>query len=308
MKLIDTHCHLNFKAFHATYREVIERALSYNMGLIIVGAAKDTSERAVMIAHEYINDPVYAAVGQHPSHVTDEPFDGEWLQSLGHDSKVVAIGETGIDLYRPEEIASRELQKKFLAGHAEVSRALDKPLIIHSRGTAETLQTAIDDVLLLLRLNTSPPQTSAIWRSRGKQPSPLKGEGDDDAAVSPPLQGGVSLEEGRGGLCQEVRAVFHCFTGNAQQAQQVLDAGCMISFTGVITFAKELEDTVKTVPLGRLMIETDSPYLAPLRYRGKQNEPLYVEEVARNVAAIRNVEYDEVLAQTTQNAIEFFRL
>ncbi|OGY73720.1 MAG: hypothetical protein A3H59_03530 [Candidatus Jacksonbacteria bacterium RIFCSPLOWO2_02_FULL_43_9] len=82
----------------------------------------------------------------------------------------------------------------------------------------------------------------------------------------------------------------------------------MISFTGVITFAKELEATVKAVSLDRLMVETDSPYLAPARYRGKQNEPLYVEEVALKVAEIHGKEYDEVLEQTTQNAIEFFGL
>ncbi|HAZ16576.1 MAG: Hydrolase, TatD family [Parcubacteria group bacterium GW2011_GWA2_43_13] len=260
MRIIDTHCHLNFKVFRDTYRETIERALAKDMGLIIIGAAKDTSERAVMIAHEYTNDPVYVAVGQHPSHVGDEPFDGDWLTSLAQDNKVVGIGETGIDLYRPEEIASHELQKEFLTGHVHVARALDKPLIIHSRGTAETLPTAIEDVLGVLR----------------------------------------------GGMA--VRAVFHCFTGTAKQAQQILSTGCMISFTGVITFAKELEATVKAVSLDRLMVETDSPYLAPARYRGKQNEPLYVEEVALKVAEIHGKEYDEVLEQTTQNAIEFFGL
>ncbi|HLD20012.1 MAG TPA: TatD family hydrolase [Patescibacteria group bacterium] len=288
MKLIDTHCHLNFRAFHTTYREIIEQALSYDMGLIIVGAAKDTSERAVMMAHEYQHDSVYAAVGQHPSHVTDEPFDADWLKSLAHDSKVVAIGETGIDLYRPEEIASHELQKEFLQGHARIAQELSKPLIIHSRGTAETLQTAIDDVLEILHNSYDSLRHPLVPRGRASSsPSPYEGEGGGEVSIP---------------------AVFHCFTGTAQQAQQILDAGCMISFTGVITFAKELEDTVKTVPLDRLMIETDSPYLAPARYRGKQNEPLYVEEVARKVADIHGIEYDEVLEQTTRNAIEFFGL
>ncbi|HIJ22549.1 MAG: TatD family hydrolase [Gammaproteobacteria bacterium] len=102
--------------------------------------------------------------------------------------------------------------------------------------------------------------------------------------------------------------VMHCFTENREMARQALDLGFFISFSGIITFnsAKELREVVKLVPADRLLIETDSPYLAPVPYRGKPNQPAYVTKVAEKVAELRNWTVDDVIAQTTHNFEQLF--
>ena len=108
----------------------------------------------------------------------------------------------------------------------------------------------------------------------------------------------------------ERRGVFHCFSGSKDLAQRALELGFMISFSGIVTFKKadELRDVAQSVPLDRLLIETDCPYLAPIPYRGKRNEPAYVAEVARCLAGIHGVEVEEIGRVTSHNFVSFFRI
>lgn len=108
----------------------------------------------------------------------------------------------------------------------------------------------------------------------------------------------------------ETAGVFHCFTGDWELARQGLDLNFMISFSGIITFknAQPLRDVVKRVPLERLLVETDSPYLAPVPYRGKSNHPAWVVEVAHCVAEIKGVPYEQVVEQTGNNFRQLFQL
>ncbi len=104
--------------------------------------------------------------------------------------------------------------------------------------------------------------------------------------------------------------IFHCFSGNADHARRALDLGFMISFSGNITFpkAQPIRDAAAVVPLDRMMIETDSPYLAPIPHRGKRNEPAFVAEVARRIGELRGLSADEIGEQTTRNFYKFFGL
>ncbi len=104
--------------------------------------------------------------------------------------------------------------------------------------------------------------------------------------------------------------ILHCFTGTIQEARRGLDAGFMISFAGNSTYPKtqHIRDAAKEVPLDRILIETDSPFLAPQPYRGKRNEPAYVAEVARTLANVRNLSPEEFAASTSANFRRFFRL
>ena len=108
----------------------------------------------------------------------------------------------------------------------------------------------------------------------------------------------------------ERRGIFHCFSGSMELAQQALELGFMISFSGIVTFkkAEELREVAKQVPLNRLLIETDCPYLTPIPYRGKRNEPAYVVEVARCLAGIHGVEIEEIGRITSENFTSFFRI
>ena len=108
----------------------------------------------------------------------------------------------------------------------------------------------------------------------------------------------------------DIIAVVHCFLGYSKIAQEFLDMVLFLSFTGIITFSddKELLEVVKETPLEKMFIETDAPYLAPKLYRGKRCEPIYVEEVAKKIAELKNIALEKVLEQTDQNAENFFKI
>lgn len=111
--------------------------------------------------------------------------------------------------------------------------------------------------------------------------------------------------EGKGNL----RGVLHCFSGTPEQAQRTLDLGLHVSFTGNITFKKStLAETVAAVPLDNIMIETDSPYMAPVPHRGKRNEPMFVKHVAEKIAEIHNTTFEKVCEMTTSTAKQLFAL
>jgi TatD DNase family protein len=106
---------------------------------------------------------------------------------------------------------------------------------------------------------------------------------------------------------QQVGGVMHCFTESLDVAMQAIELGFYISFSGIVTFknAVSIKEVAKQVPLDRILVETDSPYLAPIPYRGKTNQPSYVKYVAEEIARLRDITLDEVTAASTQN---FFRL
>jgi len=250
---IDTHSHLNFKAFKNDYAQAIERALNTDVKKIIIPSSNlETSKKAVKIAKEY--DNIYAAVGLHPIHIKDEDFVEDAFIKLSKSKKVVAIGETGLDYYHDRTNA--EMQKEVFSKHLKLASRLNLPVIIHCR-------EAGDDILSILT---------------GQNPLP--------------------------------RGVFHCFSENWQFAQVVLEMGFYLSFTGIITFTKNQEtfEVIQNTPLEKILIETDSPYLTPESRRGERNEPAYVVEVAKKIAELKKIPMEEVENQTTQNAIELFKL
>lgn len=257
--LVDTHAHLNFKAFKDDYRETIDRAFESGVcSIVTVGSDFKTSSRAVKIAAE-CREGVHAAVGIHPvsvDRVRESASEIERLKDLARSSKIVAIGETGLDFYHNRE--AKEQQMVLLQAMVDLADELDLPLIIHCR-------EAFPDLLRALK--------SAVDR-RGHR----------------------------------LRGVVHCFSGTVEQAKEVLDLGLLISFTGNITYAEadEQKQVVAEIPLAKMMVETDSPFLAPVPYRGTRNEPAYVVEVADEIAKTKSVSRQEVSRATTENARKLF--
>lgn len=254
--LIDTHAHLDEQSFETDLEEVLLRAHQQGLETIFtIGVTAETSVAAVQLAK--IHPQLRAVVGIQPNYVsTAAPDAFDVVTGLASDSRVVGVGETGLDRYW--DSSPIELQRDFFHRHIELSRRVDKPFIVHCR-------EAEADVVEVLR----------------------------EQAGQGPLVG-----------------VMHSFCGDAQTAEACLELGMYLSFAGMLTFKSNqaLRDVVKVVPLERLLVETDSPYLAPVPMRGKRNEPSFVVHTARCLGEIHGLTTDEIADITTANAKRLFRL
>lgn len=281
--LIDTHSHLDFPDFDADRPEIIQRALDAGVTrLISIGTTLESSRAALALADAY--PQVYATVGIHPSEAKKESNSAiEELAQLARNPKVVAIGECGLDYHRLPSQSSTPF-----ASSASVTGT------IHL-GSEELLLADADekncqaiffqqqlDLAAQLRLNVVIHQRDS-W--------------EDTITTLKPYTG-------------RLQAVFHCFSGSLSQAQQLIDMGHSVSFTGIVTFknAKELHSCVQKIPAGSFFLETDCPYLSPEPHRGKRCEPAYTRLVAEKVAFLRGQSLKEIARETTLAAEKFFRL
>jgi len=281
--LIDTHSHLDFPDFDADRPEIIQRAFDAGVTrLISIGTTLESSRAALALADAY--PQVYATVGIHPSEAKKESNSAiEELAQLARNPKVVAIGECGLDYHRLPSQSSTPF-----ASSASVTGT------IHP-GSEELLLADADekncqaiffqqqlDLAAQLRLNVVIHQRDS-W--------------EDTITTLNPYTG-------------RLQAVFHCFSGTLSQAQQLIDMGHSVSFTGIVTFknAKELHSCVQKIPAGSFFLETDCPYLSPEPHRGKRCEPAYTRWVAEKVASLRGQSLKEIARETTLAAEKFFRL
>ncbi len=280
MRLIDVHTHVNFKAFQHDGHKTIERALSKDIGLILVGSQNSTSRRSVEYALEYKDKPVFAAVGLHPIHLEStsvdgqelggeelgfqtraQDFDYEYYKELAKNEKVVAIGEVGLDYYRTEREELKIKQAQVFRKQIELAIELKKALMVHCR-------KAHEDCIQILKEYFGNTRTGVF-------------NGD-----------------------------IHFFEGTLEQAHEYFKLGFSVSFTGVITFKNAVhhQNLVRALPLDKILLETDAPYITPEPHRGERNEPVYVELVAKKVAEIKGISLEEVARVTTQTAIKVFKL
>lgn len=272
---IDIHSHLNFAAFDADRDEAVKRALEAGVAVVNVGTQKDTSQKAVELAEKY-DKGVYAIVGTHPIH-TSKSF---------HDEKELGIG--GKEFTSRGEIFDYEYYKK-LALHPKVVGIGECGLDYYRLETdSEQKQKQAFSAHIALANETKRPLMLHVRN------------GSSRSAYREALE--ILKREAK------VGGDFHFFAGSWGEAREILDAGFHLSFTGVLTFARTYDEVVKNTPLDRMMSETDSPYVSPVPYRGKRNEPLYVREVVKAIAHIRNEDEEKVRAQLLKNAETFFNI
>ena len=290
MRLVDIHAHVNFNAFREDGDDVIKRTLAAGTGMILVGSQYDTSRRAIEYAERY-PEGVWAAVGLHPIHTGEEfhvdgeeiasagvpgfktrieEFDYEKYKALAVHPKTVAVGECGLDYYR--------VGPSRLGGRAEADK----------NGVDKQKQAEVFRRQIQLAREVKKPLIIHCRNAYDDLYEILKQE-----HAGPPVGGGGTI---------------HFFAGSWQDAQKFLGLGFHLSFTGVITFARDYDETLKNAPLDRIMVETDAPYVTPAPHRGKRNEPLYVEEIAKKLAELRGISFEEVARQTTKNAKRLFGL
>jgi TatD DNase family protein len=242
----DSHCHLTMADANATLERAREQGVR---GFVVPGTKLDDAQQSVDIANA--NDDVWCAVGFHP-HEAKECDDAAFatIERLAREEKVVAIGECGLDYHYDH--SPRDVQREVLERHIDLSKRLNKPIIIHNRESTE------DMVGILTR--------------------------------------------------SDARGVLHSYTESLDAAKRFLDAGYYISFSGIVTFrsADSLREVARALPHDRVLIETDTPYLAPVPFRGKDNEPAFVIKVAELLASLWQKPIDYVAATTTANFERMF--
>jgi len=251
--IIDTHAHLDFPDYNKDLDSVLACANEAGVGYIInVGTSLTTSRKCVTLANRLEN--IYASIGIHP-HDAAKVSEQDWkgLELLIQESKVVSVGETGLDYYRNK--SPREAQQIIFGRHLKLAEDNNLPVIIHCRDAA-------DDCIKILK-------------------------------------------EHKNGA---IKGVVHCFSGTEEMAKKCLDLGLYISFAGQITFknAQNLREVAKTVPVERLLLETDSPFLAPQPKRGGRNEPSYLLFIIPVLADIYGLSTEDIMRITTFNAYKLF--
>ena len=282
--LIETHAHLDYPEFAADFDDVLRRATAAGVTLIItIGTSIESSRRAIELAEKHAN--VLAVIGVHPTTVlesADNVIDP--LRELARSPRVVAIGETGLDYHR---LPSKEPDTE---KSTRVVRALQSE-------TDEEIETGIEDGAYKEKQASLFEQQLDLAAELGLNVVVHQRDAwDDTLELMQPYTG-------------KLRGVFHCFGGTFDQAQEILEQGHLVSFTGIVTFKNgaDVLEVATRVPLDKFMVETDCPYLAPVPYRGKRCEPAYTRLVADEIARARNVSVDEIARATTATAEGFFR-
>lgn len=254
MRVVDSHCHLDFEGMEENLPGVLERARAAGVDrLVSISSRVRRFDNLLRIANE--NDNVFCTVGTHPHNAHEElDVTSDDLVRLAEAApKCVGIGEVGLDYHY--DLSPRAAQAQGFRTHIDAARRTGLPLVIHSR-------EAEDDTISIL--------TEEMAKGRF---TPL----------------------------------LHCFTSHRRLADAAVAMGGYVSFSGILTYksAEDLRETAAALPLDRIIVETDSPYLAPIPYRGKSNEPAFVVKTLETLAKTRGLPVEEMAQVTTDN---FFRL
>lgn len=255
MRLIDSHCHLNYEGLVERQAEALDNARERGVAGFLNISTRQREWGDIIGVAERESD-VWASVGVHPHEADAHPDLGAaaLVEATDH-PRVIAIGECGLDYYYDK--SDRAAQRERFQAHIDAARETGLPLVVHTReaesDTAEILERAVKE-------------------------------------------GGVS-------------GVLHCFTGSAKLARKGLDLGFYVSLSGIVTFknATDLQATAKWLPADQMLVETDSPFLAPVPHRGQKCEPAFVADTAAFVAQLRDEEVAQLAEATTANFYRLFK-
>jgi len=244
--LTDVHCHLDFKDYDRDRDAVVERAA----GMLIVNSCveADSVQKALAMCKSYRN--VRCMLGFSASATDENAFNRMRSLIKEHKDEIVGIGEVGLDYHWVKDEEGREAERRHFIELIELARALNMPLLVHSRD-------AESDSINILRE-------------------------------------------------RKVRAIMHCFSGTVEEAKQAVESGCLISVPTNVTYSKSRQKLVQALPLESIVLETDAPYLAPVRL--ERNEPANVRVACLKVAQLKGVTASVVEDKTTDNALTFLKL
>ena len=254
--IFETHAHYDDEQFESGREALIASLPDCGIKRVVnVGASIASTKSSIELAKKY--DFVYAAVGVHPSEISElneENF--AWLRQLTTLNKVVAVGEIGLDYYWDKEESVQERQRYWFKRQMELAREANLPIIVHSRDAAE-------DTLRVMK------ETHA----------------------------------------EEIPGVIHCYSYSPEMAKEFIKMGYYIGVGGVVTFknAKKLKETVQQIPLERILLETDCPYMAPEPYRGRRNDSRYIPYIVETIANLKETSIEEVEHITWENAHNLYQ-
>jgi len=275
MQLTDTHCHLDLDTFDEDRATVIQRAVEAGLTRILIPSLTLNSSLTVVKLAES-HPMLFAGVGIHPTEA--RTWNTETMKELRRiispkdiaHKKIVAIGEIGLDYYW--DAAPPDLQKSVLKAQLDLAEECSLPVIIHLREKDDAEHGACASNLM---------EILEEWAGRLKrEKNPLA----------------------------ERPGVLHSFAGSRETAERGIALNFYIGVTGPITFknAARKREIVAALPLDRLLIETDAPFLAPAPHRGKRNEPAFVGHIADKIAEIHSKRPEETAAVMSANAARLF--
>lgn len=276
--LIDTHSHLYDEAFDADIDEVIARSRAAGVGKIFLPNINATTVEPMLALARRYPGYLYPMLGLHPEDLTDDWRDvlAEMEQLLAEpDHPFIAVGEVGLDYYWDR--SRYDEQQEAFAIQVEWAQRYDLPLMIHTRKAHREMVDVLKSQISNCKSSNSKSANLKLSNSKSSN--------------------------------YQLTGVFHCFSGSAEEAKELLGfEGFKFGIGGVVTFKNsKLPDVLRsTIPLERVVVETDSPYLSPVPYRGKRNESAYVSAVVDALAVIYQVERDKICEITTRNALETF--
>ncbi len=251
--MIDSHCHLDHEPLYSDLTNVIQRSKDIGIEklLTISTSFESFSKIKELIKKDEI---IYGTIGIHPHESSTNIITSkEIIDNLNGYSKIIGIGETGLDFYYNN--SCKEKQITSFKKHIEASIKTNAPLIVHSRDAEQETFEILNE---------------------------YKNE--------------------------KLKILMHCFTGSKEFSVKLLTLNSYFSASGIITFknSKDLQDTFKSIPLNNILIETDSPFLAPVPNRGKKNEPSFINFTAAKLAEIKDVSKSEIIKITTDNFNKLF--
>ena len=244
--MVDTHCHV----FLEDYPDIDDVIKRMDNNIIIVSGVDDASNKEVLeLCSRY--DNVYGTLGIHPESASDK-YDLDFVSNHINDSKIVAVGEIGLDYYYTKD--NRDAQIDLFCKQIEIAISNNKPIVVHSRD-------AIKDTYDIIKRYDIGSKTD-----------------------------------------------IHCFSSSLEMAREFIKLGCKLGIGGVLTFknSSKLKEVVSGVDISNLLLETDSPYMTPVPFRGKRNEPYNIKYVAEAISDIKGISLDDVLKITSENAYKLF--
>lgn len=274
--IIDAHSHVQFPIYDSDREEVLKRAKDSGVKMIAVGTQFSTSESGVALAHKNPEN-IWAAIGFHPSHLSEN-----WHHDKNEQSQELPekfdLGKMRRLAEDPKVVAIGECgldYYRLVEGEKSKVKNLQKEVFLAQAELAQDLNKA-----LMIHCR------------------PSKGTDDAYEDLLPMIPDSRFT----------IPKILHFYVGSLEMTKKFVSAGFYFTFGGVVTFARDYDESIKYIPLDRILLETDCPYVAPKSQRGKRNEPAFIGETGRMIAEIKNIDPDSALERIYKNTQEVFKI